>query len=302
MSPILRLSCAILTLAAVPAAGSIGWPPRCAAADWADSRTIGPFVCRADFPLQGLEGLLGELVQLQADLTRHLRIPRPAEPIELYLLHDEQTYAQYLNRYFPNVPYRRALYVKGEGPGMVFAHRGPQFEVDLRHECTHALLHAVLPEVPLWLDEGLAVYFEVPARQRAFDHPHLENLRRSARLGIVPPLESLERKANLAEVTGAEYAYAWAWVHFMLHASAAAHEELVAYLADMRKGAPPGQLSARLRRRLDDPAKRLAVHLQTWHRSASTEVSPLPMGEGQGVRATAYLNRQDSARKPRPSP
>jgi len=271
MSPILRLSCASLTLAVVLAAGTGGWPPMCAAADWVDSRTVGPFVCRADFPLQGLEGLLGELVQLQADLARYLGIPRPAEPIEVYLLHDENTYAQYLKRYLPNVPYRRALYLKGEGPGMVFAYRGPQFEVDLRHECTHALLHAVLPEVPLWLDEGLAVYFEVPARQRPFDNPHLENLRRSARLGRVPPLEWLERKADFAEITGAEYGYAWGWVHFMLHGSAAAHEELVAYLADVRQGAPPVPLSARLRRRLDDPAKRLAVHLQTWQRPAAAD-------------------------------
>jgi hypothetical protein len=268
MLPILRLSRAILTLAVVLAAGFGGWPPTCAAADWADSRTLGPFICRADFPLQGLEGPLGELVQLQADLARHLGIPRPAEPIEVYLLHDENTYAQYLKRYLPNVPYRRALYLKGDGPGMVFAHRGPQFEVDLRHECTHALLHAVLPEVPLWLDEGLAVYFEVPAQRRPFDNLHLESLRRSVRLGMVPPLEWLESKADFAEITGAEYAYAWGWVHFMLHGSAEGHEELVAYLADMRKGAPPVQLSVRLRRRLDDPAKQLAVHFQTWRRSA----------------------------------
>jgi hypothetical protein len=44
---------------------------------------------------------------------------------------------------------------------MVFAYRGEDFETDLRHECTHALLNAALPVVPLWLDEGLAEYFEV---------------------------------------------------------------------------------------------------------------------------------------------
>ena len=135
---------------------------RCPGADWTDTRKAGPFTCRADFSLAAHDGLLGDLAQLQTDLTRSLGIAPAGEQIEVYLFHDQATYARYLGRYLPGVPYRRALYVKGNAPGRVFAYKGEQFEMDLRHECTHALLHAALPQVPLWLDEGLAVYFQLP--------------------------------------------------------------------------------------------------------------------------------------------
>ena len=61
--------------------------------------------------------------------------PSPHESIEVYLFHDANTYARYLRRYFPDVPYRRAVH---EGPrsGRVFAYWSRDFEVDLRHEVT----------------------------------------------------------------------------------------------------------------------------------------------------------------------
>ena len=47
---------------------------------------------------------------------------------------------------------------------VVYAQGGDRLADDLRHEMTHAYLHSVVPDVPLWLDEGLAKYFELPAR------------------------------------------------------------------------------------------------------------------------------------------
>ena len=61
------------------------------------------------------------------------------------------------------MPYRPALFIlEGGSPG-VYTYRKPDLDIDVRHECTHALLHSALPVVPLWLDEGIAKYFEVPA-------------------------------------------------------------------------------------------------------------------------------------------
>jgi hypothetical protein len=236
------------------------------AAEWTDTRTAGPFVCRADFSLADQQGLLQDLTRLQADLTRALGIRPAAEPIEVYLFHDRATYARYLAGYLPGVPYRRALYAKGRGPGRVFAYRGEQFEIDLRHECTHALLHAALPRVPLWLDEGLAVYFQLPERQRAFDNPHLQRLREDARLGVVPSLEALEKLDALGDMRLAEYRDSWAWVHFMLHGPAAAQEELAAYVAGLRGPSPPPALSGRLRQRMPDVQQRFLEHFRTWRR------------------------------------
>jgi hypothetical protein len=237
-------------------------PSACDAAGWADIRVVGPFVCRADFSLAGLTNVLDDLGRLQADLVRTLGVPPAAESVDLYFFHDQATYSRYLSRYLPTVPYRRALYVKSKGPGKVFAYWSRDFEVDLRHECTHALLHASLPVVPLWLDEGLAEYFQVPADQRAAAHPYLKAVRSQVRWSSVARPETLEKIAKVADLGHGEYQAAWAWVHFMLHGPAPAHEELVSFLADIRSGSPPGLLSARLRRRLADLDSVFTAHFR----------------------------------------
>lgn len=236
---------------------------------WADQRVVGPFVCRADFPLRDIEPLLDELARLQDDLTRYLGIRPAAEPIELYLFSNETSYRRYLQHYFPTMPYRRALYFKEGGPGRVLVHRSSQFQVDIRHECTHALLHAAMSVVPLWLDEGLAEYFELPAEQRVYDNPYLGGLRWNARLGMIPNLERLEKQDDFAKLDRNHYRDSWAWVHFMLHGSSDAHDELVRYLTDLQAGTPPGLLSQRLVHRLPYLNRKFASHLKSWKRPTS---------------------------------
>lgn len=240
---------------------------RCApgqSAGWADTRRLGPFICHSEFPLDGMEPLGGQLRQLQADLIQTLRLPGAAEPVELYLFREKASYDRFVRRYFPQVVYRRALYIRHGGPGMVMAYCGPHFETDLRHECTHALLHAALPEVPLWLDEGLAKYFEVPQATRQDAHPYLDATRWMVQLGLIPTIEQLETKSDLEEMKDIHYRAAWAWVHFMLHGPEEGRTELIRYLADLRSGEPPGSLAANLRRRMPDLEDRLAAHFRRW--------------------------------------
>jgi len=236
------------------------------AESWADVRVAGPFVCRADFPLGEMDGFFAELAQLQADLTRALGIRPAPEAIELYLFRDEQSYRRWLREHLPEMPYRRAFYYKQGGPGRVLVHRSPDFFVDIRHECTHALLHASLPMVPLWLDEGLAEYFELPPAQRAYDSPYLEGVTWAVRFGLAPRLERLEKEADFAALGRADYRDSWAWVHFMLHGPAEAHGELVRFLADLQTGTPPGLLSQRLAVRLKEPRSQFATHFKHWKR------------------------------------
>ena len=238
----------------------------CRAQQWVDTRVSGPFVCRAEFPLDDLDGLLRELAQIQVDLTRYLGIPAARQPIDLYLFRDQNSYARFVKQRLPDVPYRRALYVKSRGSAVVLAYRSREFETDVRHECTHALLHAALPLVPLWLDEGLAEYFEVPRRQRVFDNPHLSTLRWNLLLGSGVTLESLEKQGDWSKMGRSEYRYSWAWVHFLLHGPNEAYRELVGYLADIQANTPPGDLSQRLNRRVPSVQRRFAAHFRSWKR------------------------------------
>jgi len=235
-----------------------------AAEDWVDQRPAGAFHCHADFRLDPYQPLLDDLANLQTDLVHTLAIAPTHEPIELYLFAYQAAYTSYLGERYPKVPYRRALYIKDRGPGEMFAQIGPNFEIDLRHEATHALLHGSLPSVPLWLDEGLAKYFEVPREHRIDGNPYMSTVKENIRLGQLPKLATLEQKRDLREMGVPEYRYSWAWVHFLINGPPEAHDELIGYLRDIRDHNSPGRLSARIESRLPDPDAQIARHFLEW--------------------------------------
>lgn len=252
------LVCALGTLITAWAASVAG------AEDWVDQRPAGAFHCHADFRLEPYQPLLDDLANLQTDLVHSLAVEPTHEPVELYLFAYQAAYVRYLNSRYPQVPYRRALYIKDRGPGEVFAQIGPDFEIDLRHEATHALLHGSLPMVPLWLDEGLAKYFEVPREHRIEGSHYMSMVKENVRLGQLFKLPTLEQKRDLREMGVTEYRYSWAWVHFLLNGPPEARDELVRYLRDIRDHNPSDRLSARLERRLPELDAQIARHFREW--------------------------------------
>lgn len=238
----------------------------CAAAEeprWPDERSAGPFQVHADFSLADSETLLGELAALQRDLETTLGLKVGREPIHLFLFQEKATYQAYLQRYFPKVPNRRALFIKGRGPGMVFAHRGEDFEIDVRHESTHALLHTAVVNPPLWLDEGLAEYFEMPRSQRSTGSPHAKTIRSLAEVGALPRLDELEKIHDLHDLGREEYRDAWAWIRFCLHGPPEAADELRRYLQESAAKADPGPFGRRLRGRVPDLDRQALRQFQT---------------------------------------
>jgi hypothetical protein len=206
------------------------------------------------------------LPDLEREIDRTLGLPPAHEPIYVYLFADATSHRQYLHQHFPNVPYRRALFVKEGGLAAVYTYRQDHLEIDLRHECTHALLHASLPTVPLWLDEGLAEYFEVPENQRAADPPHFGALRWNMRLGMVRSVADLEQRQDVAQMGTLEYNYAWAWTHFMLQGPDAAHVMLVDYLEEVHCGGTADKFSDRLAKSMPDATDRMVQHFKHWDR------------------------------------
>mgnify|MGYP001033730598 CR=1 FL=1 len=144
--------------AAVTLMVAVSVPVSAQVARWPDELQAGQFLCHADFPLAAYRPLLRSMPALEEDLTRLLGLQPSREWIHVFLFHNKSTYQGYVKQYFPEAPSRQALFIKDRGLGMVFAYEGYEFEVDLRHECTHALLNAALPVTPLWLDEGLAEF------------------------------------------------------------------------------------------------------------------------------------------------
>ncbi len=234
------------------------------AAEWVEVRTVGDFQIRSNFALDEYPQLLPELKRLDGDLTSLLQVRSRGEPVHLLLFADRPSYEQYVDHYFKGAPARRALFIKGSQPGWVMAYVSEQFEVDVRHESTHALLHSRMPMVPLWLDEGLAEYFEVEAEQRLDENPHRSPTKWAARLYRAPDLRELESLSDVRQMGKTEYRAAWAWVHFMLHGPPAARKVLIQYLHDISQNAPPGLLSDRLAEAIPNLRTAFLKHHRSW--------------------------------------
>jgi hypothetical protein len=108
------------------------------------------------------------------------------------------------------------------------------------------VLHSVLKDVPLWLDEGLAEYFELPADNQGVNPAHVEQLRRGSASGARPNLPRLESLSQVKDMTPAEYRESWAWVHLMLRGSPETKRVLLDYVQQLRTNPNPGPLQPRL--------------------------------------------------------
>ncbi len=215
--------------------------------DWAGHFQVGCWHIRASFPLSA-DGApyAAALRELERAAGATLRLPAPRNPVSVILLADAVEYERYVETYFPKAPRRPALFLQAAGPGIILTYRSANWETDLRHEATHGLLHACLPFVPLWLDEGLAEYFEVKAPQRIHEHPHWHPLQRRLRRGHVPSLTRLEGITQLEQMDAADYRAAWSWVALLLHESPQSRQTLRQYLATWASGRPPTPLSRQL--------------------------------------------------------
>lgn len=248
----------------LPAVGAMGNGP--AGPVWIDAREIGGFRVFCRFPADRIAPLLGDLEGLSRDIAAYLGLETASRAVDVYLFADAREYGECIRRAFPEVPYRRALYVQRGDRAMVAAYVSPELAVDLRHECTHALLHAALPMVPLWLDEGLAEYFEVEPLERSGRSQYLTAIRWRCRFGYVPSLEGLEGLRSMASMTESDYRNAWSWVHFMLHGPPEAREVLVDYLVTIRQGGIPGSLRERLAARVPGLHAAYKRHFLDWGR------------------------------------
>jgi len=217
-------------------------------------------VLHSDFALTEHERLLEELCAQRALLADHLGLPKSEMPIHIYLFADEASYYDFLDLRFPGFPHRRAIFVETNVELAIYGYVGDHMAVDLRHEVTHGYLHASLPHLPLWLDEGLAEYFEVGRNRRGLNSAHLAHL--TSQENFTPDLTRLEQLASAAEMTQQDYAESWAWVHFLLASDVDKTELLTDYLADLQQGGS-SMLSTQLQKRLAEPELALVEHLNT---------------------------------------
>jgi hypothetical protein len=237
---------------------------RDAAAYLAHPTTVGQLVFHADFILPSENRLIDEIVAERQVIYDKLRLKPSDRQIHVHLFADEGDYKRHVSRRFPGFPERRAIFVETDRELAVYASWGEAIAEDLRHEVAHGYLHACVPNLPLWLDEGLAEYFEVGRGRDGVNRLHVDYLRGQLAVGgWRPNLPRLEQLIDAGELTQLDYAESWLWVHFLLHSEAGRETLLTGYLASLQPDVPAGSLADWVKASVENPHEAVVAHLRS---------------------------------------
>lgn len=233
------------------------------------SLRVSQFVFLSDVEMKRDQPMFKDLSNLREQVYRELRLPPANTEVFVYLFEDQAKYEKFMKAKYANLPVRRAYFVAQPGRGgaedlVVYTYLSDRTQKDLRHELTHAMLHCVLKNVPIWLDEGLAEYFEVPAGQNGINAKHLETVRQASNVRF--DLNRLETLKEVHQMSPAEYRESWAWVHLMLRSTPQAKQALLSYLQDLRINPEPGPLRPRLAPAFLSLEQALQTHLNELER------------------------------------
>jgi hypothetical protein len=227
---------------------------------------ISQYAICSDVELNPVDPFFRELESLPGQIQTELNLPQGNNVIQVFLFDTQEKYESYMAIRYPKLPSRRAYFIAEPRAGavgddlLVFTWMGDQLKTDLRHELTHAVLHSVLKTVPLWLDEGLASYYEISPSNDGLNASHLEAIKKGT---SSPDLNRLEGLSKVAQMEKGEYRESWAWVYFLLKSSPATKQFLVRYLADMQTNANPSAIYMKLKEIVPEPEAALVDYLAT---------------------------------------
>ena len=226
---------------------------------WESQFQYRQYRVHSQVPVQNIAAGIKNLDSLKQALGNELQIELSDQPIELHIFSTQKNYRSYVGPRVPEAVNRPAVFVKGPDALWVYVVYHRNWEIDLRHEMTHAHLHACLPYLPIWLDEGLAKYFEVPDSKQGFNKTLHQNLvwRLRFRRGIRSA--ELEKLNSLEEVRPEHYRDSWAWVYYFLHSSLENRRFFQKYLQEIQAEEVPGAFFENLSRFSPD-YKRQVIH------------------------------------------
>jgi hypothetical protein len=155
-----------------------------------------------------------------------------AEPFEVYLFEKRDDYARFTSERFPNtggvfIPRRKLLAAFLEGQGRDGIRR------TLQHEAFHQFAFgAIGPELPIWLNEGLAQIFEdglwtgsqfmigqvSPRRVRQLRQDMRDRRLTDFKRFLTMSEEDWSQNLRDGAVAGTQYNQAWAMAHFLIFA------------------------------------------------------------------------------------
>jgi hypothetical protein len=221
----------------------------------------GPYVICTNNKLDANAPVVKQLQSLETQVyeTLGVQVETGASPVEVYILDDRKSFEHFLTFYYPELPHRRAFFLANGNQRVVYTFFGDRLEEDIRHEATHALLHVAIGDIPLWLDEGLAEYFESPTERKGINGEHIGRLPDDISAGWSPDLARLESLRGVNQMTPRDYRESWAWVHYLLNTGQPEKAAILSYLSDLRTTPDSRPVSSRLEHLAAEP---LLAHLK----------------------------------------
>ncbi|MCU0292848.1 MAG: tetratricopeptide repeat protein [Thermoanaerobaculaceae bacterium] len=116
------------------------------------------------------------------------------------------------------------------------------------HELTHGLVRSSSPDIPLWLEEGLAeLYssFQVAGENVRIGHPLVRHIETVRQRGLLPLGRLLSIDIDSEEYSSDTerprfYATSWLLTHYLIVGSPARQGQLARFTAEVRRGQPVG--------------------------------------------------------------
>lgn len=251
----------------------------------------GMLEIEGDFRTDGLLPLLDELQTTHQDMKEILHLPDPKDVTLIRVFNDDYSLNEAIHEKMDVLPSRRTYFF--ETTRLEQGQKVRQMEIlvkytdciadDLRHESAHGYLHSVCHRIPLWLDEGLAEYFEPQRTVQGVQGRHINRLMlRKNSTGWLPDLARLEQleKTVQYDMTIEDYAESWLWVHFLLNYAPQTRALLQNYLNTLDSWRSPRPMSEQIAELYPNNSQLVRDYLVQLNRTlcAITGESPLPSG------------------------
>lgn len=204
-----------------------------------------------------------QLASLRSELGHIVSLDGARKPVELIVFRSHSNYQNYLKASLPGAMHRRAIFYRRGDTFQIYTWNNRELMKDLRHEYTHAMLHQSLPFVPLWVDEGLAEYFEDQPGTR-LKSQRFSSVKWKARTGWQPSLIQLERIPSANQMNQQNYVDSWAWVAYLLNDSPTSFTVFRSYLNAISVGEAPGAFSDYLAKQAPSVANRVGSYFRTF--------------------------------------
>lgn len=207
---------------------------------------VGPFIFHSNFSVSEIANEVNSFINVYYDIKARLKLPDPYEFTDIYIFENKEIYEAFFVKKFPGERIHPSVFTKNyvvlkkdEDRCHIYLYRSEKTGEDLRHEGTHAILHSTLTKkIPIWLDEGLAEYYEKdPQKDYLWFHDlwYEKSLLRIQNKSFMS-LQNLEKISLTSSFPTAYYGDSWAWICFMLNGPDPIRTVLPAYIAELEKG------------------------------------------------------------------